>query len=343
MKKIKLISSLLLVTLFISSSVFAGGGSRNGTAGAAQLLIPVGARGISMAGSTLVGATGVEALYWNPANLVRGDLSTNVMFSHMNYLADLNVSYGAVSTNIEGFGALAFSLKSLSIGEIPVTTVTNPDGTGQTFTPSFMTVGLTYSRMLSDRISVGITANLITEQMALVSTTGIGFNIGISYRNLANVDGLSFAVVLKNLGPQMKYDGTGLNVYAISDDLSRPNQFYRLESAEFELPSTMELGMGYNLNFNAENALVLNGVFQNSNFYGDEYKFGAEYSYDNTFFVRGGYMFMPELETDNNVFGLTAGVGLNYNLGGANVKIDYAFRESKFFDNNHIFSVTLGF
>jgi hypothetical protein len=342
MKKIKLISHLLLVALFISSSVFAGGGSRNGTAGAAQLLVPVGARGISMAGSTLVGATGVEALYWNPANLSRGASSTNVMFSHMNYIADINVEYGAVSTNIEGFGAIALSIKSLDIGEIPVTTVQNPDGTGQMFSPQFMTLGLTYSKMLSDRIAVGVTANLVTEKIELVSATGIAFNVGISYKNLGNVDGLSFALVIKNLGPQMEYTGSGLNQRANAIDLARPTQYYQLDAAAFELPSTLELGLGYNLNFNQTNALSLVGVFQNSNFYGDEYKFGAEYSYNNTFFVRGGYMMMPELESDGNIFGLSAGFGLNYNLGGAALKFDYAFREAKFFDSNHVFTVTLG-
>ncbi|MEG8948093.1 PorV/PorQ family protein [Rosettibacter firmus] len=341
MKKINLFAVILL-TLLTVSSLFAGGGSRNGTAGATELLVPVGARGISMSGATIVGATGVEALYWNPANLVRGEYNTYAMFSHMNYIADISVDYGAVSTNIEGFGALGFTIKSIGIGDIPVTTVINPDGTGQTFRPSFVTLGVTYSRMLSDRISVGVTANLITERIELVSSTGIAFNMGIAYKNLANVDGLSFAVVLKNIGPQMKYDGSGLNVKAISTDLARPTQYYKIDAASFELPSTLELGLGYNLQINESNALMVNGVFQNSNFYGDEYKLGAEYGFNNTLFLRGGYMFMPELDSDSNVFGLTAGFGINYDLGGVGLKLDYAYRQAKFFDANHVFTITLG-
>lgn len=341
MKKIKYLG-FILVTLITVSSLFAGGGSRNGTAGASQLLIPVGARGVAMGGSTLVGSTGVEALFWNPANIVRGDANTNVLFSHMNYIADINVEYGAVSANIEGFGAVGFSIKSLNVGDIPVTTVSNPDGTGQMYSPQFMTIGFTYSRLLSDRIAVGVTANYISEKIELVSATGIAFNMGISYRNLGNVDGLNFAVVLKNLGPQMKYDGSGLYVNAISTDLNRPTQFYKIDAASFELPSTLELGLGYTYNFNESNALVLNGVFQNSNFYGDEYKVGAEYGFNNMFYVRGGYGFMPELEEDNNVFGFTAGFGINYSLGGVGLKLDYAYREAKFFDANHVFTINLG-
>ncbi len=343
MKKIKLIGYFLILALFASSSIFAGGGSRNGTAGAVQLLIPVGARGIAMSGSSIVGATGVEALYWNPANLVRGESNTNVLFSNMSYIADMSVQYGAVSTNIEGFGAIALTLKSINVGSIPITTVQYPDGTGATFTPSFMTVGFTYSRLLSDRIAIGVTANLITEKLALVSTTGFGFNVGISYKNLANVEGLSFAVVLKNLGPSMKYEGSGLNVYATSQNLLRPTQYYKVDAAPFELPSTLELGLGYTYNFNATNALIINGVFQNSNFYGDEYKFGLEYGFNQTFFVRGGYDFLPELNKEDNIYGITAGIGLNYNLGGVNFKLDYAYRAVKYFDANHVFTVTFGF
>lgn len=334
--------SLVLVILFAAGEIFAGGGSRNGTAGATQLLIPVGARGVAMSGATLVGATGVEGLYWNPANIASGEYSTSVMFSHMQHIADINVEYGAVATNIEGFGSIGLSIKSLGIDEIPITTVQNPDGTGQNFKPSFMILGLTYARMLSDRISVGLTANVVSERIDLVSATGLAFNLGVSYKNLGNVDGLSFAVVLKNLGPQMKYDGTGLNVKAISTDLSRPTQWYKVEAAAFELPSTLELGFGYNYKFNESNAFVLNGVFQNSNFYGDEYKFGAEYGYNNLFFIRAGYALLEGVGDDGNIFGLTAGAGINYDLGGVGFKFDYAYRETKFFDNNHVFTVQLG-
>jgi hypothetical protein len=343
MNKIKVLRYFLIFTIFASSCIFASGGSRNGTAGATELLIPVGARGIAMSGSTLVGSTGVEALFWNPANLSRGDVGTNVMFSHMSYIADINVDYGAVSTNIEGFGAIAFSLKSLSMNSIPITTVQYPDGTGQTYTPSFTIVGVTYSRLLSDRISVGVTANLISEQLDLVSATGIAFNVGVSYKNLANIDGLSFAVVIKNLGPQMKYDGSGLNIVANAQDVLRTPTNYKVDAAGFELPSTLEIGLGYAYNFNANNSLLVNGVFQNSNFYGDEYKIGAEYSFNKMFFVRGGYDFLPDMDTDNNIYGFTAGLGIDYTMSGVDLKVDYAYRSVRYFSANHVFTVALGF
>ena len=343
MKKINLIGYVLIIALFAASSIFASGGSRNGTAGATELLIPVGARGVAMSGSTLVGATGVEALYWNPANLARGDFGTNVMFSHMNYIADIGVDYGAVSTNIEGFGALALSLKSLNIGSIAITSDDHPDGTGQSFTPSYVTMGLTYSRLLSDRISVGITVNLINERLDLVSATGVAFNVGIAYKNLGNINGLSFAVVIKNLGPQMQFAGSGLNILASSTTLARTPTIYSINAAGFELPSTLELGLGYVYNFNAVHSLMINGVFQNSNFYGDEYKVGLEYNYNKLFFVRGGYDYVQLDNTQDNIYGPSAGLGVDYVAGGVDFKLDYAWRGVKYFGANHVITVTLGF
>jgi len=343
MKKIKSFIYLLLIGLLTTGTMFASGGNRNGTAGATQLLIPVGARGIALGGSAIVNSSGLEALYYNPANLSRATNATNAMFSHMNYIADIGVEYGAISTSIEGLGTIALSLKSLSIDDIPVTTEANPDGTGATFKPGFTTIGLTYSRMLSDRIAVGLTANLIQEELDLVSASGISFDIGVSYSNLANIQGLSMAIVMKNLGPQMRYDGSGLFIAAEANSLNRPEQFYKIDAATFELPSTLELGLGYQYNINEQNALSINGLFQNANFYGDEYRIGAEYGYDNLLFLRAGYIESPELDSDEKTFGFSAGVGLNYALGDAALQINYAYRQVEFFEDNHVFSVGIGF
>ena len=88
MKKIiKLISVIIL--LLAVSNVFAGGGKRTGTAGASELLIPVGPRGIAMGESNLVAATGIEALFWNPAGVSHMQNNADVLFSHMSYIADI--------------------------------------------------------------------------------------------------------------------------------------------------------------------------------------------------------------------------------------------------------------
>ena len=335
---------LVIVFTFLLplDAVYAGGGNRTGTGGAAQLLIPVGPRGIAMGESNVATSYGVESLFWNPAGVARMDNSTQVLFSHMSYIADIGVEYGGVSANFVDFGVVSLSVKALSVGDILVTTTTNPDGTGDTFSPQMLVAGLSYSRQLTERISVGITANFITETLDQVSASGVAFDVGVIYDNLADLNGLSVGVVMKNVGPQMKYDGSGLFTQADVTSFNRPPQYYKIDSAPFELPSTFQIGLGYKPHFDEINSLQISGAFQNNNFSGDEYKLGAEYGYNDMFFIRGGYQMAPDV-SDDYIYGLTAGVGINYDFEGIGVKVDYAFRDVEFFEGNHIFSLSLGF
>ena len=333
---------MVFILLMGINEIYAGAGNRTGTGGANQLLIPVGSRGIAMGNANVATSGGIEALFWNPAGAAKMSGSADVMFSHMNYIADIGVEYGAVSANFEGFGVLSLSIKSLSIGDIDITTVNNPDGTGRTFSPQNLIAGVTYSKQLTERIAVGVTANFLTETLADVSSSGVAFNVGVVYDNLASISGLSFGVVMKNIGPKMKFGGSGLLIQADAGDLQRPPGFYTIESAAYELPSTFELGFGYRPTINEMNSLLISTSFQNNNFSSDEYKAGIEYGYNNMFFLRGGYGAGPQ-NTEDYIFGFSAGVGLNYNFESLAFKVDYAYRDTDFFDGNHIFSVAFGF
>jgi hypothetical protein len=327
----------------ISIVTFASGGNRTGTGGAAQLNIPVGARSISMGGANIASAYGIEALFWNPAGVAKLDKSVGVTFSHMSYIADIGVEYGAVGANIEGFGVLSLSIKSLSIDDILITTTQNPDGTGATFTPQMLVAGVSYSKLLTENISVGVTANYISETLGEVDASGLAFNVGVNYDNLANIHGLSFAIAIKNLGGEMQYDGAGLLHQADVDDYNRPPQLYQANSAPFEIPSQFEIGFAYTPHFDDINSLQLSTSFQNNNFSGDEYKLGAEYSYNNLFFIRGGYSLAPDVADEDYLYGLTAGAGIKYDLDGINLMIDYAFRDIQYFEANHVFQISFEF
>jgi hypothetical protein len=343
MKQIYKILILAISLVFMVDAVFASGGNRTGTGGAAQLLIPVGARSIAMGGSTIASAEGLEALYWNPAGVSRTDRNVEVLFSHMSYIADIGVEYGAVSAGIEGIGVFAFNVKTLSIGDILITTTQDPDGTGSTYSPQMLSTGLTYSRALTDNIAVGLTGTFITETLGEVSANGFAFDIGVLYRNLADISGLSFGIAIKNLGPQMQYDGSGLLYQADVTEFNRPAGLSKIDSAPFELPSQFEIGLSYIPALDETNSLLLTGSFQNQNFSADEYKLGAEYGYNDMFFVRGGYTFASNLEGSEYIYGMTAGVGINYKSGGIEFIVDYSYRDVKYFESNHVFSLALGF
>lgn len=338
----KVFPMVLAIVLVANQEVYPGRGDKAGTSAAPELLIPVGARDIALGGSSSATAAGVEAIYWNPAGLSRSTMSTEAMFSHMSYIADIAVEYVAVGMNFE-FGSLGLSLKSLSFGTISITTEDNPDGTGETFSPTYVTIGLTYSRLLTDRISVGLTTNLVSERIDRVSASGVAFNAGIQYSNFANVSGLTIGVAVKNIGPSMKFDGPGLLREADANDVLRPPSFYKIEAASDELPSIIELGIGYQYRFQEQNVFTFSTMFQNNNFSDDEYRVGLEYGYDNTLFLRGGYNLSQETVVNSHIYGATVGGGVHYTFTGLDVSFDYAFRSVKFLSNNHVFSLKLGF
>lgn len=343
----KRLLGILIVLILVFAAAFegiAGPGNRTGTGGAAQLLVPVGARDLAMGGSTISTTRGIEALFWNPAGVAKSDNSANVLFSHMSYIADIGVEYGAVSGKFGDLGTFALSVKSLSVGDIPVTTTESPDGTGQNYSPQFFTAGLTYSRMLSDRISVGITMNIVSERISDVSATGTAFNVGVIYDNLADFTGLSLGVVVKNIGPQMRFDGPALYAVGDVDGQNRPPQYLKIDTAPYELPASIEIGLGYRSVMSENADMLFSGAFQSNNFSEDEYKLGAEAAINRMFFIRGGASFAPDTPDDSEyIYGFTVGAGIAYDLGDANLAVDYAFRDAEFFSGNHVIAVRLGF
>lgn len=332
---------IILLLIINVTALFAGDPARKGTTGADQLLIPVGARSIATGGAFVANTTGIESIYYNPAGLNPAE-STEAMFSYMNYIADINVSYFAVASSIGELGAIGLSIKTFDFGDIPVTTIEAPDGTGSTYSPSFYTVGLTYSKIITDRVSAGINLKLIHEGIQNAEANGFAMDFGVQYSFGNN---LFLGVAVKNIGSNMKYEGSDLQVQTSipgTPSGARSGQFAPI-TEEFQIPSYFELSIAYDLSFNSQNSLLLGSSFRNNNALEDKFNFGLEYGFNKIFFVRGGYDMMLE-NSDESIYGLSFGAGFNYNFSSdLNVTLDYAFREvQEFPTSNHIFTVKLG-
>lgn len=321
---------------------------RTGTSAAPELLIPVGARDMAMAGSSIATVEGVEGLYWNPAGVGRMHRAAEGMFSTMSYIADIQVSYGAVAAKFGDFGTVGLSFKSLDFGDIPLTTVADPTGlSGAVFSPNYITLGLTYSRELTDAIAAGITVKLVSERIDRVSSSGTAFDFGLQYNGLVGARGLALGVAVKNIGGEMKFDGPGLLRTATSSEGDRPEQRYTLAAGSFELPATIEIGLSYTGNVGDNMQYGLNGVYASNNLYLDQYKLGGEYGflYDKVkIFARGGYELVPQIENkEANIWGPALGFGLVYDAGGVELTVDFAYRAAKYFDGNNTLSLKVGF
>lgn len=331
--------AVVMLTLTVPARLDAGSRNRVGTSAAEQVLIPVGARDLAMGGSSVALSSGIGGLYWNPAGIARSRHNADVMVSHMDYFAGIGVNYFGVSGNFAGFGSLAFTIKSLSFGDIPLTTEEAPDGTGGTFSPNFFTAGVTYARQLTDRVFVGATFKIVSEQFERVGATGAAVDVGVQYHDFVNVPGLNMGVVIKDVGTQMKYDGPGL---LRQSTVSGVGRFVKIDPASFDLPSTMELGLSYTLTMPGNNQVHLSSMFQNNNYSSDEYRLGGEYVFGDFVFLRGGYSFAAT-DQENYLYGLNFGGGLNLNLTGLDLGLDYTFRTMDTFTDNHLLELKVGF
>jgi hypothetical protein len=340
----KFVSVVLVLVLLATSMTLAGNKNRIGSAGAQELLIPVGARGIALGGSAISSVTGVDALYWNPAGIVRGANNVETMFSYTSYMADIGVNYAAVVAKAGNIGTFGFSVKSLSFGDIPVTTEDFPDGTGEKFSPSFLNVGFSYANQLIDRVSVGVTATLISHTIMSTTAAGVGFSFGIQYTGLG-VQGLSLGIALKNVGPSMRMDGS--NLYRTANLIDAPNkaaEFLSIKAAPYELPTTLELGVGYVQKFGEKSVVNVSGDFSNNNFSDDEYKLGAEFVYNDMFSARAGYTFAPTIANSSDyLYGYNLGVGVHTTVSGIHMAVDYAYQYTQYFNGNNIVTIALGF
>ncbi len=344
--KISLVGLVALTVM--SASALAQGGNRVGTNGADQILVPVGARGIALGSSFLAGISGINSLYYNPAGLSASTSSAEATFSSANTVGGVGVSYLALGGNFAGFGHIAFSVKAHSFGDIPVTDERNPDGTGATYAPAFLTIGLTYSRALTDRIRAGVSTYLISETIDRTSASAVSFDVGIQYQGLAGMRGLMLGVALRHLGGNIKYDGSGLNRTADEVNSKRDAQILKIDAAGASLPTSLELGLAYNHQINEVHAVTVSGAFENNNFLTDQFRLGLEYSFDNLIFLRGSYTISNDTGEDAMgesayIYGPAFGAGINYEAGSMKLGLDYAYRVSQIFDGAHVISLNVGF
>jgi len=147
-----------------------------GTTAAQFMKIEVGPRAVAMGGNFVALANDATTLYWNPAGAA---IITERMltFSHTLWFADITHDYfGMVVPWSQG--AIGLSVIALNTGEMEQTTLEKPEGTGSYFDFSDLTLGLTLSRPLTDRFSVGITGKYIAENLFNESASAFAFDLG---------------------------------------------------------------------------------------------------------------------------------------------------------------------
>jgi len=257
---------------------------------------------------------------------------TELMFTNATYFqgADISINSFGFSQKVGSTSVIGLTVNAMSFGENEITTVELPDGGIGTFSPNMSVFGLHYANAFSNSIYGGISVKVISENITNVRSSGIAFDAGIQYVT-GERDQLHFGITLKNVGAPMKFRGDGLSITATPDG-SPFNSTLETRANQYELPSLLNIGFGYDFAL-AENHEITGAVqFTPNSFTRDQFGFGAEYNFKERLFLRGGYQWEDQLgneEEQATIFsGPSAGLTLQVPAGANEtiLGVDYSYR-----------------
>jgi hypothetical protein len=326
---------LIGVMSLYSTSASAGNEQRSGQAGASELLINPWVRSSGWGGINTANIQGLEATFLNVAGLA-GTENTELIFASTSWFADINISAFGFAQKIGDTGVLGLSVMSMNFGDIPITTEDAPEGTGTTYSPGYMNIGISYAKKFTDNISGGATVRMISESIPDLKASGMSLDAGIQY--VAGVRRqIKFGIALKNVGPRLQYEGDGDDIRLNNDEVNGVayDQTYELRAGAFELPSLLNIGGSYDFDLAQDHRLTMAGNFTSNSFTKDQFGIGAEYAYKSYLMLRFGYVYEDGVAdgfdngSSTTFTGINGGFSFELPLGnGTDFGIDYSYRHS---------------
>lgn len=279
----------------------------------------------------------VSSQFWNPAKYAFMDSNAGLSFTFTpwlpNLVSDINLSYLTGYYKLDDLRTISASLRYFSLGEIQMW---DPQGNEQgTVQPNELAADIAYSQKLSNNFSASAALRFIYSDL----NNGMNFNGGAEiYPGIAVA--ADVAAYYRQPVAMSTGDGLfalGLNVSNIGSKISYDQEY------SYFIPTNMRLGASFDypideyqkISFSADaNKLLvptpdgtdqtqispLEGIFQSftdaPGGMSEElreimWSAGAEYAYNNQFFVRGGYFYEDTYKGNRKYFSAGAGFKLN--------------------------------
>ncbi len=351
------ITYILLIAFIALWTVPSHATTNVGTAGAQFLKIGPGARVDSLGGAFGALADDVTSIYWNPAGisqLEKMSFSDTQIF----WLADIRYNYLAFAIPIEKVGTLGASVTFLNVPDTEITTLTKPDGTGLWYSAYDTAVSVAYARQLYEqesgaKLSVGLNAKYIHQQIHRESARGVAIDVGTLYHT--GWRSLRIGMSFSNFGPEMRFSGPNLESgsevagdprtadYRPFPETSNPTRTAALETIEFPLPSNFRLGIAYDIIDSGDNLLTLALDANHPNDNSERLNIGMEYWFRKMAAIRAGYKFRLGEDRADDEEGITLGLGIHLTLGKRLLALDYAFADFGRLQQAHRVSLGLQF
>lgn len=291
------------------------------------LLISPDARHAALGEAGVASSPDANSSYWNPAKLafISTDYGGSVSYTPWlgKIINDMSISYLTGFYKISREQAVSVGLKYFDLGDI-FFTENGVDGTN--FNPREFSLDLTYSRILTEELSVGLTGRYIHSNLTGAFSSGgvdarpgksVAADIGIFYnKQLQSTRGssLSLGATISNIGAKITYSDS--------------------DNKDF-LPTNLRLGSAFTTSLDGHNTLtflldfnkllvptidknqtLLSGMFSSftdapGGFSEEVHEIttsmGVEYWYEHVFAARLGY-FLEAYDKGNRKY-LTLGAG----------------------------------
>ncbi len=262
--------------------------AEEGSAGLAFLKLGVGARAIGLGEAYTAVAGDASSVYWNPAGILNVE-NVDITLMHSEWFQDIRYEYvGGVQSHGDyaiGAGIVGLYMDDLERRDGPTA---EPIGHFGVF--DFAFTG-SYARRLSEHLDVGGSLKYLHEKIDDKAAKGVAVDLGARY-SVPGFEGLTTAVTVQNLGPQMKF----------------------IEE-QFDLPVLYKLGAALDVpveSINGNVVIATDAVIPADG--STKVHFGFEYEYAGMLAVRFGY----RSGWDNH--NVSAGLGVKVR----NFRLDYA-------------------
>ena len=338
-------SLILLLAMLIGQATTAQTGSINIVSTAVPFLrISPDARAGGMGDMSIAASPDANAAFWNLAKVPFAKNRTAVSVNYTPWLKDLGLSDVYLASlaayhKVNDESALSTSLRFFSLGNIQLT-----DFSGNilnTIRPSEFSVDLGYSRIISDKMSLAVALRYINSRLVIGDVgTGVVYRAGTSVAGDVSMfyngtdesgAGLTWGITLANLGAKIGYTndarnkdfipanlGAGVAYTTVMDGNNR--LMVGLDVNKLLVPS-LPVATGV---FSADSASLANyrstGVVSSwLKSFGDgtnqldalQVSLGAEYAYNEQFFVRTGYFHESKSRGNRQYFSVGAGFSMD--------------------------------
>lgn len=303
-RRFRLKAAAALVTGWLATSPTMA--AQLATEGATFLLIPIGAKSVSLGQAVVAEQGGSEAVWWNPAGLARSEKKEIAIHHYKTIIGTGDAVSFVLPSDL--LGVLTASAYLLDIGE---QAVTGPGGFQVgSILPRFIVLGATYATPIGGRVNAGLTYKVVQFRVdctgfctgvPVLKSTGSAVDAGIQY-SLPIPAPVWLGVAVRTLGPKLQ----------VKDS----------EQAD-PLPTRLQVGATYQVTplqrFSKDIDVQLNAdVIDELSFESPSARIGADIGFRKIASFRAGYVF-KEFEGSEQ-YGPSIGVGIT----AGSLQVDFA-------------------